>query len=142
MSQKDEENLELLRSKEYLFWKNVSPVPQSSEDCWLWNAGTDRQGYGNIGFGKDHNGRNIFIRSHRYSYLMFVGPIPENLCCLHECDNPKCCNPSHLFLGTRGDNAQDSAQKGRHKGFSGKQHSEESRKRMSESREKYLRGRA
>lgn len=50
--------------------------------------------------------------AHRLAYLTFVGPIGQNKVC-HSCDNPKCINPSHLFLGSQQDNMDDKVKKGR-----------------------------
>lgn len=50
---------------------------------------------------------------HRVMYAAEVGQIPLGLLVLHKCDNPKCCNPEHLFLGTHKDNTQDCIAKGR-----------------------------
>lgn len=51
--------------------------------------------------------------SHRFAWTITNGSIPENLNVLHKCDNPPCCNPSMLFLGTQLDNMRDMDQKGR-----------------------------
>ena len=77
-----------------------------STGCWLWTAGKFRNGYGQF-----RDGRNF--HSHRVSYELHVGPIPEGICVLHKCDTPGCVNPKHLFLGTVDDNNKDKASKGR-----------------------------
>ena len=51
--------------------------------------------------------------ANRYAWTITSGPIPAGLLVLHRCDNPPCCNPKHLFLGTKLDNARDRASKGR-----------------------------
>lgn len=71
----------------------------------------DAHGYGQLNF----NG--AITKAHRLSYAAFVGPITGGLFVCHKCDNPKCCNPAHLFLGTQQDNVADMVAKGRsHKG--------------------------
>lgn len=57
------------------------------------------------------NGKDIL--AHRYAYQLCHGEIPVGMCVLHRCDNPKCCNPAHLFLGTQLDNVKDRDAKGR-----------------------------
>jgi hypothetical protein len=80
-------------------------IPDSKTGCWLWTACLDSKGYGHLG----HNGHDL--AAHRVAYEEFVGPIPQNLCVLHKCDTPRCCNPAHLFLGTQDDNMKDAARK-------------------------------
>lgn len=75
--------------------------------CWNWNAHKDRQGYGKIGI----NRRGVL--AHRIVYLVHHGEIPSNMCVMHTCDNPACCNPSHLKLGTVADNNRDRKNKNR-----------------------------
>ena len=88
------------------FWGKVE-VPSYGE-CWEWTAGKIR-GYGSIFYnGKTH-------KAHRISWKIHFGKIPKDMCVLHECDNPSCVNPSHLFLGTHKDNSDDKIQKGRFK---------------------------
>lgn len=65
------------------------------------------------GYGQISNPRGGTKRAHRIVYRELRGPIPKGLCVLHGCDNPPCCNPEHLFLGTRTDNMADKVAKGR-----------------------------
>lgn len=76
-------------------------------DCWEWSGYIHPTGYG----GTSIDGS--FILAHRLSYETFVQPIPKNFCVLHRCDNRRCINPDHLFLGSRADNNADRDKKGR-----------------------------
>jgi len=93
------------------FWKRVI-IPLDLNDCWIWNGWTDRDGYGKFGF-IDDNGIRQMYNTHRFSYECYNGQIPEELLVCHDCDNPPCINPNHLFCGTQNDNIQDKVQKGR-----------------------------
>ena len=79
--------------------------------CWEWLGAKYSNGYGAITITVD--GKPRAKLTHRISYEVFCGPIPEGLCVLHKCDNPKCINPAHLFVGTYKDNMQDAKAKGR-----------------------------
>ena len=76
-------------------------------DCWEWQGGTNNIGYGMI---RDVHGMRT---THRVSYEIYKGMIPHNMLVLHNCDNPKCCNPNHLRLGTHKDNTHDMIRRGR-----------------------------
>ena len=89
----------------HLFWCKVDIKEEA--DCWNWTASTNKQGYGRFRY----QGKKV--GAHRLSWQIANGDIPEGLCVLHRCDNPKCCNPKHLFVGTRSDNMQDMVLKGR-----------------------------
>ncbi len=85
--------------------------------CWEW-LGLLQSGYGYLfAFGK-------VVRAHRFSFELFSGPIPADLMVLHRCDNRRCVNPNHLFLGDAGDNMRDCIAKKRHPN----QHGEAGRK--------------
>ena len=77
------------------------------DDCWNWTGGCNSAGYGMFGLGCS----SMYL-AHRIAYFLAKGD-PGKLCVCHSCDNPKCCNPTHLFLGTRADNNRDMAEKGR-----------------------------
>lgn len=76
--------------------------------CWLWTGCVNKKGYGKIG----NSGKTD--KAHRVAWELYVGGIDGELCVLHKCDVPSCCNPKHLFLGTVLDNNRDMASKGRH----------------------------
>lgn len=75
-----------------------------TEDCWEWTGYVNPAGYGSFSNKK---------LAHRYMFEHFNGKIPKGICCLHHCDNRICCNPSHIFLGTRTDNSRDKVEKNR-----------------------------
>ena len=79
--------------------------------CWTWTgAPSDNTPTGQYGRFRVHG---IQVRAHRVSWMLHKGPIPVGLQVLHHCDNPRCVNPSHLFLGTNDDNVKDRVAKGR-----------------------------
>jgi hypothetical protein len=81
----------------------------SDEECWLWR-GHQPQQYGRLHLG---GRQSKVIGAHVFAYRWHYGSIPDGLCVLHHCDTPACCNPLHLFVGTKGDNIRDAAAKGR-----------------------------
>lgn len=80
---------------------------EANSQCWIWSLARDKDGYGVAHVGRKN------IRAHRVSYEAFIEQIPEGMGVLHKCDNPPCCNPQHLFLGTNQDNMDDMVIKGR-----------------------------
>lgn len=77
-------------------------------DCIEWMGSRIHDGYGRVKVG----GKSF--RVHRRVWALLSGPIPDGIDVLHSCDNPPCCNPDHLFLGTNQDNVDDRTAKGRH----------------------------
>jgi hypothetical protein len=92
------------------FWEKVKVG--SSARCWEWQAARDGCGYGKLGDD----------RAHRVSWRIHHGEIPDGMFVLHRCDNPCCVNPSHLYVGTKKDNAQDRERRGRSNHATGQRH--------------------
>lgn len=88
------------------FWSKVA-MTSDPDKCWEWTASRRRRGYGQFNL----NGK--ILTSHRLAWELTKGEITGGLFVCHQCDNPSCCNPSHLFLGTNNDNVQDMVKKGR-----------------------------
>lgn len=87
-----------------------------ADDCWPWLGGCKPNGYGTLSIaGKGYS-------THRIAYEVAVGLIPDGLFVCHRCDNPPCCNPAHLFLGTPSDNTRDMHAKGRLPSRKGERH--------------------
>lgn len=90
-----------------LFWQKIRRTNRSQ--CWEWIGYRKPDGYGRVCWG----GRNR--QAHSVAYELTKGPIPKGHGVLHTYDNPPCCNPSHLFVGTQQDNVRDMINKGRGK---------------------------
>ena len=89
------------------FWDKVKKSKEIN-GCWEWQGALSRLGYGHF----KYQGKTAI--AHRIAWQLVCGEIPNGLCVLHACDNPKCVNPNHLFLGTMKDNTQDMMNKQRH----------------------------
>lgn len=86
------------------FWKCVTiPTDNTEQACWPWSKRVNACGYGVTSYGL----------AHRQVWAMKFGQVPKGMCVLHRCDNPPCCNPNHLFLGTQLDNIADMVAKRR-----------------------------
>lgn len=89
------------------FWEKV----QKTDSCWLWLGAKSKTGYGSFG------GPDGTILAHRFAWILANGPVPDDMCILHRCDNPPCVrndSNGHLFLGSQQDNVSDCIEKNRH----------------------------
>ncbi len=90
------------------FWSKVN-ISGSTKDCWDWAGAKKPKGYGNVRINKS------YLLAHRVAFELANGSIPDGYIVCHICDNPSCCNPSHLMLGTIKSNAADMMIKNRQK---------------------------
>lgn len=91
------------------FW---SKVGRAESGCWEWQWSVFKQ----TGYGQFALDSKTPVNAHRMSWELVNGTVPSGLFVLHKCDNRKCVNPEHLFLGNQQDNMEDMAKKGRHVG--------------------------
>lgn len=87
------------------FWCKVNQ--RGPSECWEWQGTRSTRGYGLFSY----NGRSV--RAHRFAYEHRVGPIPAGAEIRHRCDNPPCCNPAHLEVGTHDENMADMVERKR-----------------------------
>jgi len=91
------------------FLERLESKIKKTKYCWIWESYVAPDGYSRIwdAFKKRA------VKASRASFEYFIGAIPRGLLVLHKCDNPRCVNPKHLWLGTSKDNTQDAIKKGR-----------------------------
>lgn len=87
------------------FWSSVNVGGQY--ECWEWRGHRVR------GYGQFRLSARKAVAAHRVAFTVAIADIPSGLLICHSCDNPRCCNPDHLWLGTPADNTADMMAKGR-----------------------------
>lgn len=98
--------MNITKQWEERFWDKV----KKTDGCWLWLASTAGKGYGQFPI----PGEQRCVYAHRLSYWLHKGPIPKGKQVCHTCDNPRCVNPEHLWVGSCAENLQDMKDKDRH----------------------------
>lgn len=91
---------------EQRLWSRVDK--STPNGCWEWQGKRSQSGYGRIMYG------NKETSVHRVVWELVNGPIADGVVICHQCDNPSCCNPDHLFEGTQQDNLLNMRSKQRH----------------------------
>lgn len=92
------------------FWSRVAVGAPAH--CWPWKLSLNGDGYGQTKVG------DRYWTASRLAFELANGPVPQHFLVCHRCDNPSCCNPAHLYAGTKGDNERDKFKRGRtHKGM-------------------------
>ncbi len=89
------------------FWGKVAKA--GPDECWNWQGAISKNGYGSFAL------HSKPVTASRVAYWVATGVYPEKSLVLHTCDNRKCCNPAHLYLGDVKQNSRDMVERGRHK---------------------------
>lgn len=90
----------------------MAKVLRGADDaCWEWTGATTRKGYGVIGIGPRTS--HVSMYAHRLMLMLSGVEIPDGCVVMHSCDNPRCCNPAHLSVGSNKANSDDMCMKGR-----------------------------
>ncbi len=95
----------IAEADKFRFWSKVGF--QRLDECWPWKRSGHKRGYGMFKLNRRH------LIASRVAMAIAVGFVPEDRFVCHHCDNPKCCNPAHLFLATAKENTADMIAKGR-----------------------------
>lgn len=93
-------------------WLNRMVDIDVSTGCWNFRNRSSPSTKPSRNYGRYDSGGKSYL-AHRKAFELYNGEIPHGMIVCHHCDNPKCCNPNHLFLGTFKDNIQDALKKGR-----------------------------
>lgn len=101
-------NEETRENLERRYWPKVSHNKASNE-CWEWRAKATHP----YGYGRMSAGRGVNLKAHQIAWALANGPIPDGAVVRHRCDNPPCCNPRHLEIGSQADNVNDARTRGR-----------------------------
>lgn len=89
-------------------YTDVEMESDHDDACWTWRGYCERNGYGRVTIARQK------YLTHRLAWELAYGPIPEATDVLHRCDQPACCRPDHLFLGSQQENVRDMVRKERH----------------------------
>lgn len=107
------EKVDLQKRVAARFWDKVEQY--GDDECWPYTGSQKgRMGHGRFYLGRGASGAYVWTAAHRVAYMLAYGEVPDELFVCHSCDNPPCCNPRHLWVGTGKDNADDRDRKGRY----------------------------
>jgi hypothetical protein len=93
-------------------WDRFIEKVQKTDTCWIWTGASQDNRYGYLHV---RNSKNPNALAHRVSWELHFGPVPDGMNVCHRCDNTRCVQPDHLFLGTQSENITDMHRKGRWK---------------------------